>query len=112
MNNPPPLLVTAQPSADAQVIMRFEAEKKSEGVALFLCWVLGVFGGHRFYLGRPHAVTMLVITIVSIPLCFVLIGCLGLVATWVWMIIDLFSVTKWAKEYNASVMAKITSRQM
>ena len=111
MSQPPPLPTSAQPSSDVQAMMRFEAEKKSEGVALFLCWVVGIFGGHRFYLGRPHAVTMLVITLISLPLCFVMIGFAGIMATWIWMIVDLFSVTKWAKESNAALMAKITSGQ-
>ena len=93
--------------SDANKMMRFETEKKSEGVALFLCWILGVWGAHRFYLNRPHAVTMLVITLVSVPLCFVVIGFFSLFAVWVWVIIDLFSVTKWAKEHNAALLQRI-----
>jgi TM2 domain-containing membrane protein YozV len=111
MNDQPPP-VSAQPKSDTRAMMRFEAEKKSEGVALFLCWVVGIFGGHRFYLGRSHAITMLVITLVSFPLCFVIIGFGGIAATWIWMIVDLFSVTKWTKEYNVGVMAKIHSGQI
>lgn len=110
--NAQPSIISAQPSLDARAMMRFETEKKSDGVALFLCWVLGIFGAHRFYLGRSHAVTMLVISLVSIPLCFVLIGFVGIFATSLWAIIDLFSVSKWAKEHNAAVLAKIGSGQV
>jgi len=102
-------LLNAQPVLDAQAMMRFETEKKSDGVALLLCWALGIFGAHRFYLGRSHAVTMLVISLVSIPLCFGLIGFGGIFATSLWAIIDLFSVTRWAKEHNAAVLTKIGS---
>lgn len=91
--------------------MRFENEKKSAGVALFLCWVCGMFGGHRFYLGRPHATTMLVITLVSFPLCFVFIGFAGLLATWIWMIADLFQVSRWTREHNTTLLGKIQSGQ-
>lgn len=108
MNEYPPR-ISSSPEMDTRAMMRFETEKKSEGVALFLCWVVGIFGGHRFYLGRPHAVTMLVVTLVSFPLCFVVIGFAGLLATWIWMIVDLFSVTKWTKEYNAALMGRMAS---
>ena len=91
--------------------MRFENEKKSAGVAVFLCWVCGIFGGHRFYLGKPHAVTMLVITLISFPLCFVIVGFFGIAATWVWMVVDLFSVSRWTREHNTALLAKIQSGQ-
>ena len=110
--NAQPSIISAQPSLDARAMMRFETEKKSAGVALFLCWLLGIFGTHRFYLGRSHAVTMLVISLVSLPLCFVLIGFAGLFATAIWKIVDLFSVSKWTRENNAAVLAKISSGQM
>lgn len=117
MNESPPHLtqqalgpVSAQPlSTDAKDLIRFESEKKSAGVALFLCWVFGIFGGHRFYLRRPHGVAMLIITLLSIPLSFVIIGLFGLVATWIWMIVDLFQVSSWTKEYNTTLLARIHS---
>ncbi len=90
-------------------MMRFESEKKSLGAALFFCWILGIYGAHRFYLKRPHAQTMLIITLVSIPLCFLLIGFAGLTAMIVWQIVDLFSVSKWVKEHNIALLEKINS---
>jgi len=113
MSDTPPqvLSVSAQPSPSSKDLMRFENEKKSAGVALFLCWVLGAFGAHRFYMGRPHGATMLIITLVSIPLCFVIIGFFSLFAVWIWVIVDLFSVSKWAREYNTALLAKIQSGQ-
>lgn len=36
---------------------------------------------------------------------------LGILATLVWMIVDLFSVSKWAREYNTALVAKIQSGQ-
>lgn len=105
----PPSSVQSGPSS--KDLMRFENEKKSAGVALFLCWILGGFGAHRFYMGRPHGVIMLIITLISIPLCFVLIGFFSLFAVWIWVIVDLFSVSKWAREYNTALLAKIQSGQ-
>lgn len=111
-NIPPQISGAPAPAAPSTSdLIRFEAEKKSAGVALFLCWVCGIFGGHRFYLGRPHAATMLIITLVSFPLCFVIIGFIGIFVTWVWMFVDLFAVTAWAREYNATLLTKIQSGQ-
>ena len=106
---PPLLAASVAPPTNSKDLMQFEGQKKSAGVAIFLCWLCGAFGGHRFYLGRPHGVTMLIITLLSIPLCFVLVGFLGLAATWVWMIVDLFHVSMWTRQYNTALLAKIQS---
>jgi TM2 domain-containing membrane protein YozV len=112
MSETPPVQTTSAPSTpSSKDLIRFENEKKSAGIALILCWVLGIFGGHRFYLGRPHAVTMLVITLVSFPLCIVIIGFVGVLTTWIWMIADLYQVSRWAREYNTALLAKIESGQ-
>ena len=100
----------SQPT-DPQHLMRFEAGKKSTGLAFVLCWLFGALGAHRFYLGRPHAVTMLIITIVSVPLCFVIIGFFGLLGVWIWVIVDLFSVSRWVKDYNMALLARLASGQ-
>lgn len=111
MNNLPPPIppAVAQQTPSSMQLMRFENEKKSAGTALFLCWLTGLFGGHRFYLGRPHAVTMMLITIVSLPLCFFCVGFAGLIAMVIWKICDLFQVSRWTKEYNAALFARIQS---
>lgn len=108
---PPPItaLAAGQPTLELQNSLRFENEKKSGGIAFVLCILLGGWGAHRFYMKRPHAVTMLVITIVSIPLCLVFVGFFGLLAMWIWMIVDLFSVSSWVKEYNTALLARITT---
>src|SRR5438128_4060757 len=90
-------------------LLQFEAERKSAGIAFTLCWIFGIFGGHRFYLGRSHAVTMLVITIVSIPLCLIFVGFAGLLATGVWMVVDLFAVAVWVRADNKVVLSRIAS---
>ena len=99
-------------SLSTKDLMRFEGEKKSAGVALGLCWFLGSLGGHRFYMGRTgSAAAMLIITLISIPLCFIVIGFFGLFVVTVWVIVDLFSVTRWVGEYNQALLAKIQPGQ-
>ena len=63
---------------DAQAIMRYDANKKSVGVAYVLWFFFGSLGAHRFYLKQTGtAVAMLIITLISIPLAFVVIGFAG-----------------------------------
>jgi len=40
-----------------------ETSDKSRGVALALAVVLGPFGGHRFYLGRPRSGALMLVTL-------------------------------------------------
>lgn len=112
---PPPINQTskASPAAFSQAEMiRFEAQKKSAGLAFVLCWLLGNFGAHRFYLNKPHAVTKLVIMLVSIPLIFLFcVGYIGVLAMTIWTIVDLFSISGWVKEYNTALLTKIQSGQ-
>jgi TM2 domain-containing membrane protein YozV len=112
MTEPPPVQTTSAPSApSSKDLIRFENEKKSAGLAFVLCWVLGIWGAHRFYMKKPHAVTKLVCTLVSIPLCFILVGFLWIIANLIWTFIDLFYISSWVKEYNTALLTKIQSGQ-
>ena len=108
---PAPVLGHPPTGTDTKDLLRFEAEKKSAGLAFVLCWLFGIWGAHRFYLGRAHGATMLIITLISIPFCLIIIGFFGVFAMWVWMIVDLFSVSRWVKEYNTTLLVRITSGQ-
>lgn len=93
-------------------MIRFEAEKKSAGLAFVLCWILGNFGAHRFYMNKPHAVTKLIIMLISIPLIFLFcIGYIGILAMSIWSLVDLFYISGWVKEYNTALLTKIQSGQ-
>ncbi len=88
-------------ASEAQKIMAYDAQKKSVLVAYLLWWFLGSLGAHRFYLGKTgSAVTMLVITLVSIPATLILIGFVGLAAIGVWWIVDAFLIPGIVKIHN------------
>ena len=38
--------------SEAKLLMQFQAQRKSPGVAYFLLWFFWWAGAHRFYLGR------------------------------------------------------------
>jgi TM2 domain-containing membrane protein YozV len=117
-----PVIETIEPSPSANKtiqsaatfsqseMIRFEAQKKSAGLAFVLCWLLGNFGAHRFYLNKPHAVTKLVIMLLSIPLYFLFcVGLIGIFAMSIWTIVDLFYISGWVREHNAALLKKIQS---
>ncbi len=107
----PALRPGAQPgvSSDAYTLMRFEANKKSILVAYLLWWFTGLFGGHRFYLGRTNsALIKLVMTVVSIPLCFVGIGVLGLMASAIWSLVDAFLIPEICRSFNLELASELS----
>lgn len=67
---------------------------KSLGMAILLWWFLGAFGGHRFYLERPHAKTMLILGVTVV----------GLAVTAVWCLIDIFRLSEWVRERNSAAV--------
>ncbi len=73
---------------------------KSLGRALALCLCFGAIGAHRFYLRRTHAKTMLILWLIGLATA-VIGGVLLMAATWIWSIIDLFSLSTWVREFNA-----------
>ena len=92
------------------------APLKSVGVAVLLWFFLGSFGAHRFYLNRPHAFTIIIVhgaawfsfgvgvglfwlPQLAVPF-FVAAGVIW-VALVVWLLVDVFSLAGWAREYGA-----------
>ncbi|MEF2968221.1 TM2 domain-containing protein [Paenibacillus sp. M1] len=80
---------------DARELLLLDLEVKNRGkdiTAAYLLWYfLGIFGGHRFYMGKTGtAVTQLVLSITVI----------GLIATSIWWIVDAFLTRNWVREHN------------
>ena len=87
---------------DARELMLLDSEVKSQGknmvVAYVLWYFLGFLGGHRFYMGKTgSAVAQLILSITVI----------GLIATFIWWIIDAFVLHTWVKEHNYSIENRI-----
>jgi len=96
------------PISDAQSMMAYQTYKKETLTAFLLWWFLGIFGGHRFYMGQTGSgVAMLVITLISIPLSFILIGFVSLFAVWLWWLIDAFLICGWVNNHNIRLMKSI-----
>lgn len=93
---------------DATVMMAFQVRKKDTVVAFLLWWFLGTVGGHRFYCNRPGSgAAMLVTTLLSIPLCYLCVGFIGMFAIFIWWIVDAFFLGAWVQQYNQEVMNQL-----
>lgn len=96
------------PNIDVTTLMRYDANKKSTAVAYLLLLFVGLFGAHRFYLGRTgSAVAMLVLALVSFLLTLVVIGVFGILALYVWVFVDLFLVPGIVRDHNNRLIASL-----
>jgi len=95
-------------SRDAEAMMRYDANKRSVGIAYVLWFFFGMLGGHRFYLKQTGtAIAMLIVTLLSIPLSFVAIGLLSFAVIWIWVIVDAFLIPGMARDYNNQLITRI-----
>jgi TM2 domain-containing membrane protein YozV len=79
------------------------ARRKSVTLAYLIWAAFGLFGLHRFYLGRTlSAAGMAAITMLSVPLIWSGLGLLGFVATGTWALADAILIPGMAKQLNAA----------
>lgn len=89
---------------------RIANEAKSTGVAYALWYFTGVFGGHRFYLGRPgSAIAQLCLTILGLmsiggPIGFILLAILA-----IWIVIDAFMIPGMIQEHKDGLRERLSS---
>jgi TM2 domain-containing membrane protein YozV len=76
--------------------------------AYLLLIVLGGFGAHRFYLGRPRSAVAIPVLVLAGwalasagSIAFTILGYACIVAVWVWFVVDLFLVPSLVRERNS-----------
>ena len=85
-------------SSDARAMMLFEANKKTALVAYLLWFVVGLFGGHNFYLKRTGvAVTQLILSLTIV----------GMLITVFWVLVDAFLIPGWVRNQNNLLAAQL-----
>lgn len=76
-----------------EVITQSTISEKSKVVAAVLCFFLGAFGIHRFYLGKTgSAVAMLILNIVGWLTVGIFVGIFFLAIVGVWDVVDFFRI--------------------
>jgi TM2 domain-containing membrane protein YozV len=120
---------------DATTMMRYDANKRSTGIAYLLWFFLGGLGVHRFYLRRTGTgVAMLCLSIAAVVFYMIGIGVaagagdpdnasqaaagavsvlaiLGFIAgavVTVWWIVDAFLIPGMARAYNNGLIAQLS----
>lgn len=87
-------------------ILSLEMDKRGKKpvLAWLLWWFLGLFGGHKFYLGEKTAgIVYLVVSIISYILLIVLVGLVGLLVIGVLWIIDAVKLQGKIAEVNEEI---------
>lgn len=108
ISTPPAGSAAPGPSSDAVAMMRYDADKKSAGVAYALWFFFGWFGAHRFYLGQTGtAVAQLILTLVSLLLTLVFVGIVGLLIVAVWVLVDAFLIPGLVRRYNDGLIDRM-----
>jgi len=79
-------------------LIRYEANKRSLSIALVYCIFFGIFGMHRFYVGkRDSGLAMLILSLIVV----------GLPITLIWNFVDLFLLPNMVSGYNNDLADKI-----
>lgn len=99
--------VALKSQLDARELLLLEQEVKNQGknmvVAYVLWYFLGIFGGHRFYLGRKgSAIAQLILSLTVF----------GMAITFIWWLVDAFLVHTWVKDHNRDVEGHVLEQIM
>jgi len=82
--------------------LAFEAKRKSKGIAYLLWLVFGMFGAHRFYLGRKgSAIAQLILTLTVF----------GTLVSFPWWLVDAFLIPGIADHENLKTIHELGGRR-
>ena len=103
-----PPFSASRDGTDVEKMMLYDANKKSLGIGLILWLLLGFLGAHRFYMGRiGSALVIATLFLIGWPLSYVIIGFPILFLVGVWLIIDLFCLSGWVRDYNSDLAREL-----
>jgi TM2 domain-containing membrane protein YozV len=93
---------------ETELMLRYDANKRSALLAYVIWFFLGWLGLHRLYLGRyTSGLIMLALFAVSWLLHFVLIGFLGYLIIVPWWVIDAFLIPGMTSDYNNRLIERL-----
>lgn len=93
-----------------RLLVNSELQKRGKNVALtyILLLLVGMFGAHRFYLGKTGtAITQLVLTLVGMMTLIFVVGYILLFVVSIWVLIDVFLVYREINRQNAELEKEI-----
>lgn len=94
--------------ADTELMLRYDANRKSVLLAYLIWFFLGLFGVHRLYLGRiVSGLGMLALHGISWVLAFILIGYIGFAFLGLWWLIDALLIPGIARRENEELIERL-----
>ena len=76
-----------------EVVTQSTVSEKSKVAAAVLCFFLGQFGIHRFYLGQAGiGAVMLVLAVIGWATTAIILGFIPLAIVWIWELVDFIRI--------------------
>jgi TM2 domain-containing membrane protein YozV len=108
-SDPAQELIDGRGQADAALMMRYDANKRSVLIAYLLWFFLGYFGVHRFYLGRVvSGLVLLLLWAIGAALSVIYVGYLILVIPTLWLLLDALLIPGMTRSYNNRLATRLT----
>ncbi len=102
------LRAASDPTVGSMMMMEYDANKKSAGIAYLLWFFVGMLGAHRFYLAAPGTgAAILILTLVATFLSFVLVGFVLLLIPSIWVLVDAFLIPGMVRNYNNELITQL-----
>lgn len=96
-------------SMDTKKMMQFEVNKKSAGTAYLIWFFLGMFGMHRFYLGKTGSgAAQLILTVLSLGLLPFGVGGVLIFVPGLWAFFDVFFIGGMVRRHNETLISMLT----
>lgn len=92
----------AEAFATAEVLMMFQARRKSAGISYALWLFVGMLGAHRFYNDRPASAVLLI----ALTLLGFVTGVTFILAA-LWVLVDAFLIPGWIKQHNVALAERL-----
>ncbi|MFD2814871.1 TM2 domain-containing protein [Paracoccus aerius] len=101
--------ITLETQQQILIEQRIQNDAKSPVAAYLLLIFLGMFGAHRFYLGKTGtAITMLILTFVGIVTAILAVGFILLFAVGIWTLVDIFLIPGLIRDEKDQMRQRLT----
>ena len=103
-----PAQIAAKSDTGAAKESTADISPKSRVAATLFAWFLGIFGAHRFYVGKTgSAVAMLVLGIIGLATLWLFVGTIFLIAVGIWAFVDfIIAVTGNMRDRDGKLIQK------
>ena len=106
-------------SYDMNLVVQYDARKKSKGVGYVLWFFLGGLGAHRFYVGYWQTAIVLILCTFLTPVLTASLVQTGSGVAWLpyvlwlgWLLADVFRLGGWISDHNARLVTSLQRHEL